>query len=224
MDVARSCYYIVPMSVRPSEITVDCDALPRLHQFAYRGDLRGLRKYIVEHVDDNIDIDMRGPNGVTATMIASYFGQTHMLEPLIVEYGADPNAKDDHGLSPIHYAVQGPERPDTERQIEIVLERIEALMQLVNNMPPLHRAAGDGDVARVRQLLVNASVESKGPNGMTPLMVASLFGQKNMITCLVEEFGASTNSLDNDMVCVLAYGLAGDMYRSQLNSQVEVAI
>ena len=59
----------------------------------------------------------------------------------------------------------------------------------------LHEAAGDGDVAEVRQLMAaGAEVDEKGEHGMTPLHWAATEGHVETVRVLVEEMGADKDA------------------------------
>ena len=60
--------------------------------------------------------------------------------------------------------------------------------------PDLYRAARNGDLAEVRRLVAaGADVDELGPTGMSPLQVAVVTGQVEMIRVLVE-LGANTEA------------------------------
>lgn len=57
-------------------------------------------------LDARRDIDARDPNGRTALMLATLHGQANAVDVLLA-HGADPNAADAHGTTPLQAAVAG---------------------------------------------------------------------------------------------------------------------
>ena len=72
-----------------------------LHKAASSGDVSEIRRLVS---DDGIKVDIRGPKGVTPLGIAAAYGQKDAIDVLL-ELGADINASDAVGNSPLHYAV-----------------------------------------------------------------------------------------------------------------------
>ena len=72
-----------------------------LHKAAYLGDVLEIRRLVS---DDGMKVDIRGQKGVTPLGIAAAYGQKDAIDVLL-ELGADVNAPDAVGNSPLHYAV-----------------------------------------------------------------------------------------------------------------------
>jgi ankyrin repeat protein len=53
-----------------------------------------------------VDIDARDESGRTALMLATLHGQTHAVDTLLAS-GADPNAADAQGTTPLQAAIAG---------------------------------------------------------------------------------------------------------------------
>ena len=80
---------------------------------------------------------------------------------------------------------------------ELSLGKVKKLDDLVNDMPELISAAGQGDIGTVRKLLergANVNTRDK-ESGWTPLMSAALFGSIDIIKLLMER-GAHVNAQD----------------------------
>ena len=73
-----------------------------LRQAAENGDLTELQGLL----DKQPDIDARDASGRTALMLATLHGQTHAVDVLLA-HGADPNAADARGITPLQAAVAG---------------------------------------------------------------------------------------------------------------------
>ena len=116
----------------------------------------------------------------------------------ILSVGADPNALDSSGLSPLHWAIR-----DNQRQIaEILLENGAAVNQRTGSADgtsytPLHFAAFEGNSALVQLLLDNgAELSARSASGNTPLHVAATQNHVNIVSLLLER-GASPRTRNN---------------------------
>jgi ankyrin repeat protein len=112
------------------------------------------------------------------------------LEAIHAE-GADVNATQGDGTTPLHWAVYKVDR-------ELVAELIDhgAKPDVTNKYgsSPLAEAAKLGDLALVRQLLdAGADVESPNADGQTALMLAARIGSLDVAKLLVER-GANVNA------------------------------
>jgi ankyrin repeat protein len=73
-----------------------------LRRAAETGDLTELQTLL----DKQPDIDARDAGGRTALMLATLHGQTRAVDVLLA-HGADPNAADARGITPLQAAVGG---------------------------------------------------------------------------------------------------------------------
>ena len=91
-----------------------------------------------------------------------------------IEAGADIEAKDEIGETPLHMAADRGS-PATIRALLQAGADIEARAQF--DLTPLHHAAGWGKPASIRVLIAaGANLEAKTENGKTPLHWAADFG------------------------------------------------
>lgn len=107
--------------------------------------------------------------------------------------GADVNATQGDGTTPLHWAVYKVDR-------ELVAELLDhgAKPDVTNKYgsSPLAEAAKLGDLGLVRQLLdAGANVESPNADGQTALMLAARIGSLDVATLLVER-GADVNATE----------------------------
>lgn len=80
------------------------DPPAELRRAAEIGDLPALQVLIAKQPE--IEIDARDPSGRTALMLATLHGQIQAVEMLLA-HGADPNAADGRGTSPLQAAIAG---------------------------------------------------------------------------------------------------------------------
>ena len=104
--------------------------------------------------------------------------------------GADVNAKDDSGLTPLHYA-EG-------KEIAEILITEGADVNAGGQMTPLHYAASVGN-KEIAELLIDngADVNAQSFVGMTPLREAANQGHDSIVELLVAK-GADVNLKDSD--------------------------
>jgi cytohesin len=105
--------------------------------------------------------------------------------------GADVNATQGDGTTPLHWAVY---KVDRELVAELLEAGAKANVTNKYGSSPLAEAAKLGDVALVRQLLdAGADVESPNADGQTALMLAARVGSLEVAKLLVER-GANVNA------------------------------
>jgi ankyrin repeat protein len=136
---------------------------------------------------------------------AAWWGHKEVVEDLI-ELGANVNAVDGVGGTPLHAAIQS----GCTRYLDVIhgpyADVLEVLIQHgahVNatnnwNMTPLHGAAGYGDVNAVELLIkYGADVNIISKTGQSPLHSATLRGSTDVMALLITQ-GADPNIVDNE--------------------------
>jgi ankyrin repeat protein len=150
----------------------DEEGVPALHQAAERGDLATVRAL----VDAGTPVDLRAEDGATALHYAD--GQANVTRWLLAR-GADPNAVDDDGATPILLAEDlavvealiaagaDPNRPDSLGQT------------------PLHFAVDWGDAHVETLLAAGADPNAADVTGDTPLHWASRYASVGTVEALL---------------------------------------
>ncbi len=101
-----------PTEAQTRSITVTAarraDTAAALRQAAEAGDMDALQTLLSGHTDSEppSQIDARDSSGRTALMLATLHGRQPAVEALLVA-GADPNAADAHGTTPLQAAIAG---------------------------------------------------------------------------------------------------------------------
>jgi ankyrin repeat protein len=109
----------------------------------------------------------------------------------LIDDGADVNAAQGDGTTPLHWAVY---KVDRELVAELLKAGANADATNKYGSSPLAEAAKLGDLALVRQLLdAGADVESPNADGQTALMLAARIGSLDLAKLLVER-GADVNA------------------------------
>jgi ankyrin repeat protein len=101
-----------PTEAQTRSITVTAarrtDTAAALRQAAEAGDMDALQALLSGHTDSEppSQIDARDGNGRTALMLATLHGRGPAVEALLAA-GADPNAADEQGTTPLQAAIAG---------------------------------------------------------------------------------------------------------------------
>jgi len=122
------------------------------------------------------------PGGSTPLHHASGFGTVAMLT-LLLDAGADVNAKNRRGSTPLHWAI------DDEAKVRVLIARgAKVNAKQVEGRTPLYQAATMASTnGAIRQLLAAGADPNLGmANGRTPLMAAAQRGDLEATRMLVE--------------------------------------
>jgi ankyrin repeat protein len=192
------------------------DYLPLLHSMVWAGDVNTV-KLLVDH-GAKFDVQDRS-SGWTAFRFAAWQGNRELVEffaskggdvstlPLaacvgnlaqvksLVESGADPNAKDDFGWTPLYWAVS----TGQEEVAEYLIRRgAQVDAKMVNERTLLHQAAQAG-VVHLVEVLISKGLDVKGTTteGYTPLHLAAEAGRREVAEILIAK-GADINAKTTD--------------------------
>ena len=136
----------------------------------------------------------------------------------LIQQGADVNAQNGRGETPLFLAVEFPE-------IMNLLLNAGADVNICNNegRTPLHEVAEDGMVAQCRMLLDHgANVNAKDRRRQTPLLVAAAYGQYEVAKLLINH-GADVNESDIYGKVPLHYAVYGNITRDKLSDHLRTA-
>lgn len=167
--------------------------------------------------------DMAVDGNLTDLIIASYYGHPAVVK-LLVEKGADIEAKDRDGQTPLSWAAVAGHRTVVELLVEkgadikvknnfgqtpfsrAAENGQEAIVELLikkgagieDCLTPLSLAAVAGDETVVQQLVEKgADIDAKGGDGQTALSWAAVAGHEAIVKLLVEK-GANIEAKDED--------------------------
>jgi hypothetical protein len=157
---------------------------------AKRGDYHAVHKLI----EDEANLDTRGPMGFTALHWAGIRGHWRIFEELVAA-GAPVNAVGSDGGTPLHWTCHH----DTTEEVRLLLEA-GAKVDLQNRWgrTPLHVAARRGCV-NVAELLLDSGADpnARTNEGWTPLHVAAKSDHVAVLD-LLETRGADPTRTDTD--------------------------
>jgi len=157
-----------------------------LSVFIQNGNLEDLEKYAERN-----DLSIDDKNSLLS--IASIYGKNQMVEWLIGK-GADINAIDDYGCTPLHDAVRA-KKSDT---VGILLKYGAEINARDNNgNTPLHTAMSRNANSTIVDVLLNRNADVNIANniGQTPIFVAVSRGHIETVKILIE-YGADVNVAD----------------------------
>ena len=152
---------------------------------------KGMTSSVVRMLEmKSIDVEARQrgeEDGDTCLMTAAWNGHLAICR-LLIDKGAQLEAKDSDGRTPLHYAA-------LHGHVDIVCllcdrgANVEARNKWKET--PLHYAAKHGHISVVKELVEerNAEINAKIFNGWTTLMVARVFGKPDVAAYLVSRGG-----------------------------------
>lgn len=122
-----------------------------------------------------------------------------LVAELLIARGADVNPKDDHGGTPLIWAIMREKTGLANLLIKNCADVYYTLdVQGEEGMTPLHFAAGHGDLGIVTALIsAGAKVNAKNAKGQTALSMASEYGWAPIVELLLQK-GADVNVRDTN--------------------------
>ena len=131
-----------------------------IHDAAKTGDLAGVQAELDKGVDVDVDDYSWGSWGETPLQLAARYSHNEIVE-LLIDNGADVNAKDVNGNTPLHLAALF----GRKEVVELLIANGAAVNVKGGNLGgmPLHHAAFEGHKEIVELLLAkSADVNAKG--------------------------------------------------------------
>ena len=131
----------------------------------------------------------KDPGGSTPLHHAAGFGTADVVT-LLLDSGADINAKNRRGSTPLHWAIHD------EAKVRLLLARgADVNAKQVEGRTPVYQAAVLGGGLPVLRVLLEKGGNPNTPilNGQTPLFVAALRGDASAMTLLIDK-GADVNA------------------------------
>ena len=151
----------------------------RLMEALRSGDRQGFRKMLRQEPKA---INRRGPGGSTPLMYAALYGHADSVS-LLLNYGADPNIRNDAGTTALMWAVEDP-----EKILLLLRHGANVDARSADGQSPLIIAAGRHGFGAVVKLLLEsgANPSEKAPDGRTPLDAAALAADEVVIQMLID--------------------------------------
>jgi cytohesin len=153
---------------------------------AYNGNIEAVKQHLAAGTDVNVK---GGFADGTPLHYAAANGHKEIAE-LLIEKGADMNAKDEDGGTPLDVAIK-------YKQTETV-DLLRKHGGISGAADSIHLAAAVGNIEAVKQhLAAGVDVTAKGYRGFTPLHYAARNGHKEIAELLITK-GADVNAKDED--------------------------
>lgn len=150
------------------------------------------------------------PTGVTPLRIATAFDLAFVR--FLLEHGADPNAMDSQGVTPLMSAVDTRWAPDDDGRaaaaVRLLVDHGAIVDAAVGGVTPLMRALYSGLPRAAATLLeAHASATARSSNGTTALMAAAHCGDLTLVERLLA-LGADAHAVNDDGESALGFALA----------------
>ncbi|MDC0276936.1 ankyrin repeat domain-containing protein [bacterium] len=154
-----------------------------IHEAAYTGNIEAVKQHLATGTDVNVKMKTFGWTPL-------HFATIKEIVELLIAKGADVNAEDDDGKTPLDWAT-GFRRT----KIADLLRKHGGKTGVELS---IHKATGDGNFEAVKQhLAVGTKVDTKDGDGITPLSWAARDGHKEIVELLIAK-GADVNAKAED--------------------------
>ena len=136
------------------------------------------------------------------------------IAKLLIDKGADVNAKSEHGNTPLHDV-------DDEAAAELLIDKGAKINAKNNGDTPLHMIMNEA----VAKFLIGkgADVNAKDANGRTPLHYAAYRGFADVVRLLLDK-DADVNAKDDEGKTPLHYAIPPNNYTTLSNNKVVVKL
>ncbi|XP_033638209.1 ankyrin repeat and SOCS box protein 3-like [Asterias rubens] len=151
-------------------------------------------KILLEHIEDEDDLNVKTWEGETALFFAAHTGNKEMIEQLI-HHGAKLDICNQSEIYPLHKAVAG----NHKECVELLLQkRADVNCTQWNGWSSLHEAAYQGFADILCILLKSgAKTDVKDDYGIAPVFTAAQYGHLDCLKLLIKH-GSNPNSAASD--------------------------
>ena len=154
---------------------------------------RQVAAYLIQHLGADVNCRV-GFNGGTPLHVAVFFGYVDVTRLLVREFGADVAVVGSLGETALHIAA---ERGHAD-VVRVLVTELEACIEArtAQGYTPLHLAFRKNDTEVVRTLVaLGADMgATEGFGGGSLIHIAVIFGCREMVRMLVNEFGVDVNT------------------------------